>query len=141
MEADVQIGADKVWAEGINGSGVKVCMIDTGVDYNHPALEGKINSTNPAECYHSLDNGTDVGLGCMDENTHETWTAGIVASQDATYKGVAYGTYSIKSNSKVAFEATPQQRGFYIFIIDASGKDSAYNEISYSDELRVAVMG
>lgn len=35
-----QIGADKVQAEGNYGAGVKVAVIDSGVDYTHPALGG-----------------------------------------------------------------------------------------------------
>ncbi len=32
------IYADKVWEQGFTGKDVKVCVIDTGVDYSHPAL-------------------------------------------------------------------------------------------------------
>ncbi|CAE7226894.1 unnamed protein product [Rhizoctonia solani] len=34
----VMTGVDKLHAEGIYGKGVKIGIIDTGVDYNHPAL-------------------------------------------------------------------------------------------------------
>ncbi|CAE6539208.1 unnamed protein product [Rhizoctonia solani] len=34
----VMTGVDKLHAEGIFGKGVKIGIIDTGVDYNHPAL-------------------------------------------------------------------------------------------------------
>lgn len=34
-----QIGADYAWANGLTGKGVKVGVIDTGVDYFHPDLE------------------------------------------------------------------------------------------------------
>ena len=33
-------GVDKLHAEGITGKGVKIAIIDTGVDYNHPSLGG-----------------------------------------------------------------------------------------------------
>lgn len=32
------IGASRYWAAGIDGSGIKVGVIDTGVDYRHPSL-------------------------------------------------------------------------------------------------------
>lgn len=38
MEADVQINADDVWAQGIHGTGVNVAVLDTGIDMNHPEL-------------------------------------------------------------------------------------------------------
>ncbi len=37
------IGADVLHnPEGITGEGVKVCIIDTGIDNNHPAFQGRI---------------------------------------------------------------------------------------------------
>lgn len=81
-ESVPMIKADKVWAKGITGAGVKVCMVDTGVDYNHPALQGKVIA--------QIDT-INGDLDAMDDNGHGTWTAGAVASNDATYKGVAPG--------------------------------------------------
>lgn len=34
----VQVQVDKLHAEGITGKGIKISIIDTGVDFNHPAL-------------------------------------------------------------------------------------------------------
>jgi subtilisin family serine protease len=36
----VMTGVDKLHAEGLNGNGIKIAVIDTGVDYTHPALGG-----------------------------------------------------------------------------------------------------
>ncbi|KAH8923025.1 subtilisin-like protein [Atractiella rhizophila] len=36
----VQVGADKLHEQGVLGKGVKVAIVDTGVDYTHPALGG-----------------------------------------------------------------------------------------------------
>ncbi|OAB42383.1 S8 family serine peptidase [Paenibacillus glacialis] len=33
------IGADKMWDSGYTGKGIKVAVIDTGIDYNHPSLK------------------------------------------------------------------------------------------------------
>ena len=64
----------------LKGNGFSVCLIDTGVNYNHPALSGRIilgrdfvnSDSNP-----------------MDDNGHGTHIAGIIASDDSTYTGVA----------------------------------------------------
>ncbi|KAL7948049.1 subtilisin-like protein [Trichoderma barbatum] len=36
----VAVQADKLHAEGITGKGIRISIIDTGVDFNHPALGG-----------------------------------------------------------------------------------------------------
>ena len=33
------IGVDKLRAEGITGEGIKVGVLDTGIDYNHPDIK------------------------------------------------------------------------------------------------------
>jgi subtilisin family serine protease len=36
------INAPEVWNQGVTGNGIVVAVIDSGVDYNHPDLEGNI---------------------------------------------------------------------------------------------------
>lgn len=76
-----QINANYVHSDGVTGSGVKVCIVDTGVDDSHPAL-------NPLIAEYDFVNGD---ANAADDNGHGTHVAGIVASTDSTYKGVAYG--------------------------------------------------
>ena len=76
-----QINADDVHAQGGTGSGVKVCIVDTGIDDSHAALPSLVawkdfinNQPNP-----------------YDDHSHGTHVAGTVASSDSFYKGVAPG--------------------------------------------------
>lgn len=89
------INADDVWALGYNGSGKTVCVVDTGIDYNHPALTGKVVAQK-CYCYKPgakgcCPNNLDEDNNAMDDNGHGTHCAGIVASTNTTYRGVAYG--------------------------------------------------
>ncbi len=98
----------QVWNLGYNGTGINVCVIDTGVNKTLSDLQGKIKGEacfcsapeggNSSCCY----NGLSVNYGnnsAKDNHGHGTHVTGIIASQDSTYKGVAYGAniYVVKS--------------------------------------------
>ena len=57
------IGVDKLREEGITGEGIKVGVIDTGIDYNHPDLKN-----NYVGGYDFIDNDNDPM-----ETTYEDW--------------------------------------------------------------------
>jgi serine protease AprX len=82
----VLIGADQVQALGFTGAGVTVAIIDTGVDSAHVALAGVVTSQTDLT---GSDGSTAEGIGDM--VGHGTHCAGIVASQDATFRGIAPG--------------------------------------------------
>jgi subtilisin family serine protease len=77
-----QINPQAAWAKNIKGQGVKVCVVDSGVDYNHVDLvdryEGGYN-------FIGSNNNTMDGYG------HGTMCSGIIcASENSTgYTGVA----------------------------------------------------
>ncbi|WP_285749328.1 S8 family serine peptidase [Lentzea sp. NBRC 105346] len=74
-----QIGAPAAWEAGYTGKGVKVAVLDTGVDDKHPDLKGKqLVEKNFTE---DPDNTDTVG--------HGTHVASTIASGDAKYRGVA----------------------------------------------------
>ncbi|MEV0578610.1 S8 family serine peptidase [Streptomyces sp. NPDC050392] len=82
-ESVPQIGAPDAWAAGYTGKGVKVAVLDTGYDPEHPDLKGRI-----AESQDFTGKGSTVdGHG---HGTHVASTiAGSGAASDGRQKGVA----------------------------------------------------
>src|SRR5262249_15000140 len=79
-----QIGAPAAWAAGATGKGVKVAVLDTGVDADHPDLTGKI--VEQANFIRTADTVDRVGLG-----THVAATiAGTGAAANGERRGVAF---------------------------------------------------
>ena len=80
-----QVGAPQAWAQGVDGTGVTVAVLDTGVDATHPDLAGKIAGTE------SFVPGESV----VDGHGHGTHVASTVlgsgAASGGQYTGVAPG--------------------------------------------------
>lgn len=72
------VKAPEAWAKGYDGYGVKVAVLDTGIDKNHPDLwvYGGVNFTSESGGY-------------MDYNGHGTHCAGIIAARE--YNGQIVG--------------------------------------------------
>ncbi|HEV7707197.1 MAG TPA: S8 family serine peptidase, partial [Asanoa sp.] len=80
-----QIGAPQAWQRGLDGHGVKVAVLDTGIDATHPDLGGKVAETRNFST--SPDTVDHFGHG-----THVASTiAGTGQASGGSRKGIAYG--------------------------------------------------
>jgi len=86
--SDADIDAPEGWdAAGLGGfpagGGVKIGIVDTGIDQTHPELSGKV-----ADCGAAF-GGTVVNGACTDDNMHGTHVAGTIAAKANNATGVA----------------------------------------------------
>jgi subtilisin family serine protease len=88
-----QIGAPAAWARGLDGTGVDVAVLDTGIDATHPDLANQVvaaaNFTEEADTDDYVGHGTHVA----------SIVAGTGAASNGTYRGVAPGAHLL--NGKV----------------------------------------
>jgi len=81
------INADDVWNQyGVRGEGITVASIDTGVQYDHPALVGKYRGNNGDGTFDHNYNWFDAAGNCAsapcDLNGHGTHTMGTMIGDD-----------------------------------------------------------
>lgn len=115
-KVDADIDAPEAWEISTGSSSVLVAVIDTGVDYNHPDLQGNM-WTNPKECPQGpgkcqADGKDDDGNGYVDDfygvNTitgsgdpmddfgHGTHVAGIIGALGNNKTGVVGVNWKVK---------------------------------------------
>lgn len=75
------LAAESAWATA-TGDGVVVAVVDSGVDGRHPDLAARLTPQ-------GHDFVTDAGDGRIDENSHGTHVAGVVAAVQGNSLGVA----------------------------------------------------
>jgi subtilisin family serine protease len=91
-------GVDKLHADGVLGDGYKIAIVDTGIDYNHPALGGCFGEGCKVAFGKDLVGDAYTGINTpvpgddpMDCVGHGTHVAGIIAADSAAprFTGVA----------------------------------------------------
>ncbi len=105
-ESAPMISADKVWDKGITGKDVKVCILDTGLDYTHPAF---------GSCSIYLLNGTTEpyvleSAHPYPANYNYTWT---ITKPGYTNIAVHFVTIALEVEDGVPYD--------FIYIKDANG--------------------
>jgi subtilisin family serine protease len=103
VRSDVPWGIQRVHAPAAwpqtQGAGVKIAVIDTGIDYTHPALQGKVDGG-----YSALTK-TENPKDYMDDNGHGTHVSGTAAG----------------SHIKGLVGAAPQARLYAVKVLDSDG--------------------
>ena len=80
------VGADSVHAQGFTGAGVKVAVLDTGIDTNHPDLQDDLAAqhcfcdNHPSPVFACCPGGGSEEANAEDDEGHGTSVAGIITS-------------------------------------------------------------
>lgn len=118
------VNATNAWrlvynGQNITGKGETVCVIDTGVDYTHPALGGCTSAQFTTGTCQKVIGGYDYvnsDNNPIDDQGHGTHVTGIIASANATYTGIA-----------------PEANIVALKVLDSSGSGTSANVINGID--------
>ncbi|HLU28127.1 MAG TPA: S8 family serine peptidase [Glycomyces sp.] len=100
-----QVRAPELWAEGVDGEGIVVASIDSGVQYDHPALVDRYRGNNGdgtfTHDYNFFDATGECGGEPCDEYGHGTHTMGTMVGDDGEGNriGVAPGAEWIAASA------------------------------------------
>lgn len=101
-----RIAADEAWAIA-SGSAVRVAVLDTGIDIDHPDLDDNLES-----CVNFIRWWRD----CNDDNGHGTHVAGIIAAEDNDFGVVGVAPQAYLDGLKVLDR---RGRGYLSDVIEA----------------------
>lgn len=104
-----------------SSGGVRVGIIDTGIDTNHPEFLGKIAACGQSDSFFGV--GSGVKAGCEDAQGHGTKTAGILAAKGNN----AFGVTGVAFNSPLVVCKA---------LADGFGRGSTSNVVSCISWLR-----
>ncbi|MFF0155714.1 S8 family peptidase [Micromonospora sp. NPDC005203] len=99
-----QIAAPEAWKSGYTGAGVRVAVLDTGADFTHPDLVGRVTDRSDF---------TAEGGDAVDHNGHGTHVASTIAGTGAAAPGQRRG---VAPDAKLVIGKVLDDRG--------SGEDS-----------------
>jgi len=85
MDSVPLINANDAWDLGYTGEGIKIAIIDTGIDYNHPDLGGCFGDGCKVVGGYDIYNQDEDP---MDDHGHGTHVAGISTSEDGNQVGL-----------------------------------------------------
>ncbi|HEY9856161.1 MAG TPA: S8 family serine peptidase [Stenomitos sp.] len=85
--SDSVTNARALWQRSINAGSVMVAVIDTGVDYTHPELRGRVLAG-----YNFKDGTSEI----MDQDGHGTHVAGLIAAAGNNGQGIAGVSWTAK---------------------------------------------
>jgi len=117
------IRADLVWSSGTIGSGVQVAVVEEdGIDFTHWDLR----------------DGVYFDPGDPNESYHATMVAGVIASRNAQWRGVAYGVpalYSANAGSDDADDLIAATEGALNFGAQVLNHSYYTSKTGYLDDM------
>ena len=87
-----KVSAPAAWALQKGSTAMRVCIIDTGIDYNHVDLEANMASGSLKTGYNAITNQSD----CMDDHGHGTHCTGVIGAVTNNEIGVAGLNWNIE---------------------------------------------
>lgn len=113
-------------------SGIKVAVIDTGVDRTHPDLAGKIDPSDWVVCDYNHTPQCYVDPTGIDDNGHGTHIAGLIAANPDNNVGIAGVGWGTKILSIKALKADGSGSLMNVFLAAAYAVDHGIKIINLS---------
>jgi len=134
IKAGQDLNVENAWNSGLNGDGIRVAVVDDGLDMTHPDLRPNIvdgshnyrrQSLGENRYSNRIAGHKDWPVPCTEDDSHGTSVAGIIAARD--YNGIG-GTGIAPRASLVGYNllAFGDERN----ILDALSRDIDKNHIS-----------
>lgn len=101
----LKIGADQAWSQGQLGAGVTVAVLDTGIDYLHQELVGKVDMALSKQVMRIRELVLGGRTEFADTALHGTHIASVIAGKGGRFPGVAPQAtlISVKVLNRVGF--------------------------------------